>query len=322
MELALLHSPEFQAQKEELYLSALDVTYERFRLQPKPFFGVSGEVADIGEGSESTLDSRIQTGLSGVGEQGATWVATLASRLSVELGEGSAELGGSLANLTITQPLLKGRQADLQGTAYFGRKKAAERCKEHGTVPARILSWIGYRQQPFAWTGQRRFASSASYFSPSVSGYLGLLQDAQRIRNQEANAAKLKDSLAQFEAAFEAGRIGNRLQVDQARQALFGGQSGLLASKASFESRMDAFKQSMGLPPDLPVQVDEEYAEQFRLTDVKLVAVQEYLGQLLLFIRDPEETPAKDDLEAFGRQALMKKEVEESMNGFWLTGLF
>ena len=91
--------------------------------------------------------------------------------------------------------------------------------------------------------------------------------------------AKLKDSLAQFEAAFEAGRIGNRLQVDQARQALFGGQSGLLASRASFESRLDAFKQSMGLPPDLPVQVDEEYAEQFRLTDVKLVALQEYLSR-------------------------------------------
>ena len=69
MKLALLHSPEFQAQKEELYLSALGVTYERFRLQPKPFFGVSGEVTDIGEGSQSTLDSRIQTGLSGVGER-------------------------------------------------------------------------------------------------------------------------------------------------------------------------------------------------------------------------------------------------------------
>ena len=318
MELALLHSPEFQAQKEELYLSALDVTYERFRLQPKPFFGVSGEVADIGEGSESNLDSRIQTGLSGVGEQGATWVATLASRLSVELGEGSAELGGSLANLTITQPLLKGASKRI----YRERLTLAER-----RLLSDARSMEQFRQgfflglvtgsNPSRGPGKGGLASSASYFSPSVSGYLGLLQDAQRIRNQEANVAKLKDSLAQFEAAFEAGRIGNRLQVDQARQALFGGQSGLLASKASFESRLDAFKQSMGLPPDLPVQVDEEYVEQFRLTDVQLVAVQEYLGQLLLFIRDPEETPAKEDLETFGRQAFsMKKEVEESMSGF------
>ncbi len=318
MELALLHSPEFQAQKEELYLSALDVTYERFRLQPKPFFGVSGEVADIGEGSESTLDSRIQTGLSGVGEKGATWVATLASRLSVELGEGSAELGGSLANLTITQPLLKGASKRI----YRERLTLAERrllsdARSMEQFRQGFFLGLATGSNPSRGPGKGGLASSASYFSSSVSGYLGLLQDAQRIRNQEANVAKLKDSLAQLEAAFEAGRIGNRLQVDQARQALFGGQSGLLASKASFESRLDAFKQSMGLPPDLPVQVDEEYVEQFRLTDVQLVAVQEYLGQLLLFIRDPEETPAKEDLEAFGRQALsMKKEVEESMNGF------
>ena len=52
-----------------------------------------------------------------------------------------------------------------------------------------------------------------------------------RIRNQEASVAKLKDSLAQFEAAFEAGRIGNRLQVDQARQALFGGKVDCLLPK-------------------------------------------------------------------------------------------
>ena len=318
MKLALLHSPEFQAQKEELYLSALDVTYERFRLQPKPFFGVSGGVADIGEGSQSTLDSRIQTGLSGVGDKGANWVASLASRLSVELSEGSAELGGSLASLTITQPLLKGASK----RAYRERLTLAER-----RLLSDARSLEQFRQgfflglvtgsNPSRGAGKGRLASSSSQFSSSVSGFLGLLQDAQRIRNQEANVAKLKDSLAQLEAAFEAGRIGNRLQVDQARQALFGGQSGLLASRASFESRLDGFKQRMGLPTDLPVQVDEEYVEQFRLTDVQLVAVQEYLSRLLLFIRNPEETPEKEDLVVFGRQALsMKQEVEKSMDGF------
>ena len=71
MKLALLHSPEFQAQKEELYLSALHVTYKRFRLQPKPF---SAYRASCGyrRGFASTLDSRIQTGLSGVGDKERT----------------------------------------------------------------------------------------------------------------------------------------------------------------------------------------------------------------------------------------------------------
>ena len=319
MKLALLHSREFQAQKEELYLSALNVTYERFRLQPKPFFGVSGEIADVGEGSESALESRAQAGFSGVAQQGATWVASLASRLSVELSEGTAELGGSLANLTITQPLLKGASKRI----YRERLTLAERrllndARSMEQFRQGFFLGLVTGSNPSRGPGESGLVSSSSQFSSSVSGYLGLLQDAQRIRNQEANVAKLRDSLAQLEAAFEAGRIGNRLQVDQARQALFGGQSGLLASKASFESRLDAFKQSMGLPPDLRVQVDEGYVEQFRLTDVQLVTLQEYLNRLLLFIRNPEETPAKEDLEIFGREALsMKKEVEESLGWFF-----
>ena len=170
---------------------------------------------------------------------------------------------------------------------------------------------------PSAGPGKSGLVSPASLSSSSVSGYLGLLQDAQKIRNQEANVAKLKDSLAQFEAAFEAGRIGNRLQVDQARQALFGGQSSLLASKAAFESRLDRFKQSMGLPPDLLVQVDEGYVAQFHLTDVRLVALQEYLNRILEMVRNPEESPQKEDLSVFGRESLtMQREVAESLAGF------
>ena len=43
MELALLHSRDFQKQKEALYLSALYVTYESFRPGPMPFAKISGE---------------------------------------------------------------------------------------------------------------------------------------------------------------------------------------------------------------------------------------------------------------------------------------
>ena len=98
------------------------MTYE-LSFATQAVFRGSGGVADIGEGSQSTLDSRIQTGLSGVGDKGANWVASLASRLSVELSEGSAELGGSLASLTITQPLLKGASK----RAYRERLTLAER---------------------------------------------------------------------------------------------------------------------------------------------------------------------------------------------------
>ena len=187
MELALLHS-RISSPEGRVVLVGPRRNLRAFSFATQAVFGVSGEVADIGEGSESTLDSRIQTGLSGVGEQGATWVATLASRLSVELGEGSAELGGSLANLTIAQPLLKGAGKRI----YRERLTLAER-----RLLSDARSMEQFRQgfflglvtgsNPSRGPGKGRLASSASYFSPSVSGYLGLLQDAQRIRNQEAS---------------------------------------------------------------------------------------------------------------------------------------
>ena len=129
-----------------------------------------------------------------------------------------------------------------------------------------------------------------------VSGFLGLVQDLQRIRNQEANVAKLNDSLLQLEAAFEAGRIGSRLQVDQARQALFNGQSRLLAAKSSYENRLDGYKIFLGLPPALDITVVDDYIQSFRLTDSALVNLQDEINLILSKVRDPEVSQNIDDL--------------------------
>ena len=114
MELALLHSRKFQQQKEALYLSALDVTYERFQLGLVPFAGVSGQVSQGIDEDTTDFQSRAKAGFRGIAGTGTTWVASLANRLSIELSGGDVEVGGSLANLSITQPLLRGtRQRDV-----------------------------------------------------------------------------------------------------------------------------------------------------------------------------------------------------------------
>ena len=146
-----------------------------------------------------------------------------------------------------------------------------------------------------------------------VSGFLGLVQDLQRIRNQEANVAKLNDSLLQLEAAFEAGRIGSRLQVDQARQALFNGQSRLLAAKSSFENRLDGYKIFLGLPPTLDIRVMDDYIQSFRFTDLALVELQDEINLILSRVRDPEVTQTLDDLKVISSLVIsMRPRAEES----------
>ena len=234
MELALLHSREFQQQKEALYLSALDVTYERFQLGPVPFAGVSGQVSQEMDEDASDFQTRASAGFRGIAGKGTTWVTSLANRLSIELSGGDVEMGGSLANLTVTQPLLRGASRRI----YLEQLTQSER-----SLLADARSLEQFRQgfflhvvlgsNPAGSVGSGRGISTISPPSTGVSGFLGLVRELQRIRNQEANVAKLNDSLLQLEAAFEAGRIGSRLQVDQARQALFNGQSRLLAAKSS-----------------------------------------------------------------------------------------
>ncbi len=299
MELALLHSRDFQEQKEALYLAALDVTYERFRLGPTPFLGARGEASREMDRERSDFESRAEVGFRGVAGRGANWVASLANRLSVDLSGGDAELGGSVANLTITQPLLRGasRRIYLEGLTQSERSLLANaRSLEqfrHGFFLKVVLG-----SNPAASLRGSSAISPIPAPSTGVSGFLGLVQDVQRIRNQEANVAKLNDSLAQLEAAFEAGRIGSRLQVDQARQALFNGQSRLLAAKSSFTNNLDGYKLFLGLPPNMPMKVVDDYVERFRLTDADLVALQEEVSLILAFVRDPEKS---NDLEGLVR---------------------
>jgi hypothetical protein len=106
MELALLHSREFQQQKEALYLSALDVTYERFPTWTGSICRSLGS-SQSGKWMRMLQISRQEPVLAfGASlEKGTTWVTSLANRLSIELSGGDVEVGGSLANLTVTQPV-------------------------------------------------------------------------------------------------------------------------------------------------------------------------------------------------------------------------
>lgn len=315
MELALLHSREFQQQKEALYISALDVTYERYRLGPVPFAGVSGQVSQEIEGDTSDFQSRARAGFRGIAGQGTNWVTALANRLSLELSEGDLEVGGSLANLTITQPLLRGasRRIYLEELTQSERSLLSDARSLEQFRQGFFLNVV-LGSNPAGNVGSGRGIVQIPPPTTGVSGFLGLVQALQRIRNQEANVAKLNDSLLQLEAAFEAGRIGNRLQVDQARQALFNGQSRLLAARSSFENRLDGYKLFLGLPPDLPMRVVDDYVQSFRLTDSDLVRLQEEVNLILSYVRDPQQANTPESLRALAEQiSALRPQTQESL---------
>ncbi len=145
---------------------------------------------------------------------------------------------------------------------------------------------------------------------------MGLLEEMQRIQNQEGNVARLRQSLDQLSAAFDAGRIGSRLQVDQARLALFNSQSDLLATKAGHQARVDAFKVDLGLPPNLPIVIQDSLLNRFNTSNPMVTALDQKLSAILLKVRDKKAAIAMPDLvDAHSAISALQPEFEALIQG-------
>jgi hypothetical protein len=118
-----------------------------------------------------------------------------------------------------------------------------------------------------------------------AGGFIGLLQNAQTIRNQRSNVADLRDSYEQLQASYDAGRI-DRFQVDLARQALYNAQSQLLTAEAGYETTLDNFKVTLGLPPELEIKISDPLLDRFNLLDPRLDAVEARVNQTLSELRE------------------------------------
>ncbi|HEY2840559.1 MAG TPA: TolC family protein [Pirellulales bacterium] len=128
-----------------------------------------------------------------------------------------------------------------------------------------------------------------------AQGYIGVLQDIMQIRNQEANVAGLRDSVAQLQSAYEAGRI-DRFQVDLTRQSLYTNESQVLNAKATMENLLDSLKLTMGLPPDVNFVLQDPFLDRFKLLDPELTAIQNHVDDAIDKIRNPPAPMTEADL--------------------------
>lgn len=323
---ARTHSREYQQELEDLYLSALDVTFERFRFDAQFFagnttaFGVNGR----DRGGTSALTTTTDLEARRLTATGGELVAGLANSIIWQFSGGQTELVGSTASFSLIQPLLR----------FGGRARVLERLTQtERTLLANVRQMEQFRQGFYVevMTGRNSGegpsaggavgASGLGLLAGSpggragaadAAGFLGLLQDQQQIRNQEANVAALRDSLAQLEAAFDFGRLPNRLQVDQARQALYNSQSSLLSSNAAYQTSQEGFAISIGLPPTLPLKVQDRLLERFTLIDPAITKLQDEVGLVLNVLRSRTSPPDKAALKLNLDELLQRRERIES----------
>ena len=306
--LAYIHSPSHQSQLETLYLSALDVTGERFRLETQ-FLGGSdatyvhngslvpaGLSYDPGSGKfvvTSPVDvdgreiNRLTVGRPAGGNptlQARRRFATagellvgFANSFVFEFTGGDANLSASLANFSLIQPLLRGAGRDIAlEQLTFDERTLLANLRAYGQFRQGFYTQVAIGE--LGVTGPQRGGRGTNLTSFSgqggVGGYLGLLQQLQQIRNTEDNLSLQLRTLARLEALLDVDLI-DLVQVDQFRQNIENERSNLLQRRNSLQLALDRFKTTtLGLPPNLAIELDDSLIRQFQLIPREATAIQ------------------------------------------------
>jgi len=317
LQLALVNSREYQLALEELYFSALDVSFQRFRLDTQffggnsTFFTAAGPLHAGGPKRELKVDDNPQA--KRLLASGGELIVGAANSLVWEFTAPESFKANTLLNFSLVQPLLRraGRAVVLESLTQSERELLANvRQLEFFRHGFYVQIVAGRTPVP----GPVREGLTLTTIGPTTQGatggILGLLSDQVRIRNQRANVAGLRDSLDQIEAHYDAGRI-DRLQVDQARQALFRAQRDLLSLETSYGDRLDAYKLTLGMPPDLNVRLDDPVLAPLVLIDPKLNAVSDATSELLDRLRAPQ--PGASEREYLATAASAAQQSAEAL---------
>ena len=361
--LAKIHSPTWQGSVETLYLSALDVSTERFRLDTQ-FFGGAGAGSGgrtFFNNSTSTIRGSEAPGGSAfnVGTQtniqlrrrmatAGELVVGFANSFVWTFSGGDTNFASSAINFSLVQPLLRagGRQIALETLTIAERTLLANmRAFEHfrqgfytqiaigenGTTrPSRrggfsggsgLSGFSGQGAGGFGGVGDATGfgggnggggggaggagvtgSGFAGGGAGSVGGFIGLLQSNQQIRNTESSLAAQQQTLQLLEAHLDAGLI-DIAQVDQFRQSIETERANLLQARNGLQNQLDGFKTgTLGLPPDLPIVLDESLIAPFQFLNREIASIQSDLSTLVDQFGELESLPTVAELQAILQQ--------------------
>jgi hypothetical protein len=294
--LALLHSSAYQRQLETMYMSALDVSAERFEFDTQFYGGYGGDYRSRGAAVAGSARSDLTLATRSIQmrqkyAQGTSLVANFANSLMWQFSGPDTHSTTSLIDINLVQPLLR------QG----GKDKVLERLtRTERQMLYKIRDFQRYRKgfyldiltgnsgvqsasrigglfggsglSGFTGVGSGGFGGlgggggTGGGIPRSAGGYLGLLQNLQQLNNQRANITALESSLRLFESYFAAG-FTDFNQVQQTRASFYQAISDLMQAESTFNASRDTFTSEIGLPPDVQIVITGDELNDFNLID-------------------------------------------------------
>lgn len=337
VELALLHSDSYQNQLETLYLSALDVSAERFRFDTQFFAGGSVFYATRDSspgGSSSTVEFDVFGRAQKLFATGAELTVGLANSIVWQFSGPDTRTATTLVDFSLVQPLLRNAGRDrvletltISERALLANVRQMERYRRGfylqvvtgrnpGPGPNRRGGFFGGSGLGgFTGVGGGGFGQVGGFGgggfggggagAPAAGGFMGLLQTQMQIDNLEDNVNALRNNLrrlidinegaappavsGQAAAAVVSGAVqaqqqavNSQLQIAQARQALVNAESQLLRAQANYQSSLDDFKQTLGLPPQVCIKIDDPMFDDVNLIDRLIRVLQVELNTMMV----------------------------------------
>lgn len=260
LQVAARNSRDYQAAKEDVFRSALDLDLERNEFRSIFSTALSGLLSTNRSGTE-TVSGTVGSGEASVSrtlKSGAQLSGLIAVDLAKLLTQGENSSLGIFGDATISIPLLRG---------------SGRRITEEPLTQAE-------RDVVYSICEFERFKRT---FAVRVAGaYLGVLRDLQQVTNAEENYKSLIASSRRARRLADAGKVPE-FQFDQTVQDELRARDRWISARQSYASGLDAFKVLLSLPPDASVELDPGELSRLESSLDKLTSgaqVSDYSGEV------------------------------------------
>ncbi len=230
--LAARHSRGYQSAKEALFSAAISLRTGQHDWEWNPTNSLASLLTRDFGASDTTLSGDASIGVSRRLLSGARLTGSLALDALRYLSGNRDVSISSLAQLTLTQPLLAGA-GPLQAREALTQA-------ERNLIYA-LRSYVRTRQ---------------GLVIDIAEGYYAVLGARDGLDTARRNHENLRDSRARSEDMAEAGRIPP-FEVDEARQDELSAHSTLIDREAAYRARKDELKRSIGLPLTAQIDIDQ-----------------------------------------------------------------
>jgi outer membrane protein TolC len=283
LDVAAENSREFQTQKERLYLAALNLTRSVNDFSWR--FG-GGSTDQISGSADDTANARLGDDLSAQANSvyGTRVVANFVQTFLRSVLSGGSFDGGSILDLTITQPLLRGS----------GRRIAREPLTQ------------AERDVVYAMRDYERFR--AQFAIDLVGDYWTVVRQMRDLANVEATYQSLAQSRLQIEELYLAGRR-TITDLGRAKQSEFSADAQRVTARNRLQTNLDQFKLTLGLPIDAKIELDLSELDKLAERGVQEVAIAEADAVHLSLQRRYDFRTTVDEVEDAGRRAIIAEDA-------------